>query len=60
MHIYTLYMKSIFRHDCEHITNVVKPFDWTFTTDYSGTLLGKESDVSVSNHEFIRLHVNLL
>jgi len=21
---------------------VIKPFDWTFTTDYKGTLTGKE------------------
>lgn len=29
----------IFRSDCEHINDVVKPFDWTFTTDYKGTLI---------------------
>ncbi|KAK7503274.1 hypothetical protein BaRGS_00005539 [Batillaria attramentaria] len=29
------------RSDCEHIKNVVKPFDWTFTTDYRGTLYGQ-------------------
>ncbi|XP_022089894.1 TIP41-like protein [Acanthaster planci] len=28
------------RSDCEFIKKVVKPFDWTFTTDYKGTLLG--------------------
>lgn len=27
------------RSDCEHINDVVKPFDWTFTTDYKGTLI---------------------
>ncbi|KAL8606783.1 hypothetical protein ACOMHN_049612 [Nucella lapillus] len=26
------------RAECEHIKNVVKPFDWTFTTDYKGSL----------------------
>ncbi|KAH3728632.1 TIP41-like protein [Dreissena polymorpha] len=28
------------RSDCEHINEVVKPFDWTYTTDYKGTLFG--------------------
>lgn len=27
------------RGDCEHINDIIKPFDWTFTTPYSGTLL---------------------
>ncbi|XP_064617649.1 LOW QUALITY PROTEIN: TIP41-like protein [Liolophura sinensis] len=27
------------RADCEHINDVHKPFDWTYTTDYMGTLL---------------------
>lgn len=31
-----------FRADCEHINEVVKPFDWTFTTEYKGTLFGKD------------------
>ncbi|XP_045197404.1 TIP41-like protein [Mercenaria mercenaria] len=30
------------RADCEHINEVVKPFDWTFTTEYKGTLIGKD------------------
>ena len=30
----------ICRSDCEFINKVVKPFDWTYTTDYKGTLLG--------------------
>ncbi|CAL1534867.1 unnamed protein product [Lymnaea stagnalis] len=25
------------RSECQHIKNVVSPFDWTFTTDYRGT-----------------------
>lgn len=29
------------RADCEHINDVVKPFDWTYTTDYKGTLIEK-------------------
>jgi len=28
-----------YRADCEHVDNVVGQFDWTFTTDYCGTLL---------------------
>lgn len=28
------------RDDCEHVKEVVKPFDWTFTTSYKGTFLG--------------------
>lgn len=29
------------RQDSEYIKEVIKPFDWTFTTDYRGTLTGK-------------------
>lgn len=28
-----------FRSDSEHVRDVFKPFDWTFTTHYKGTLL---------------------
>lgn len=28
------------RSDQPHVEHEAKPFDWTFTTDYSGTLLG--------------------
>ncbi|ESO13141.1 hypothetical protein HELRODRAFT_184876 [Helobdella robusta] len=28
------------RADCEHIDKVVTPFDWTYTTDYRGSLVG--------------------
>lgn len=30
------------RSDSEFIKDVVKPFDWTYTTDYKGTVFGKE------------------
>ena len=30
-----------FRCDGEQSTVIVKPFDWTFTTDYKGSLIGK-------------------
>lgn len=33
------------RQDSEYIKEVIKPFDWTFTTDYKGTLTGKEEIV---------------
>lgn len=32
------------RADCEHVDNVVNQFDWTFTTDYCGTLLGHDDN----------------
>ncbi|XP_074660671.1 TIP41-like protein [Tubulanus polymorphus] len=31
------------RSDSEHIHHVVRPFDWTFSTDYTGTLLGSDA-----------------
>lgn len=31
------------RSDCEHIKNVVSPFDWTFTTNYKGTIVQEKS-----------------
>lgn len=36
------------RAGCEYIDKVVHPFDWTFTTDYAGTLLG---DVKVQHSQ---------
>uniref|UniRef100_A0A8C4S564 TIP41-like protein n=1 Tax=Erpetoichthys calabaricus TaxID=27687 RepID=A0A8C4S564_ERPCA len=35
------------RSDCEHSKEVVKRYDWTFTTDYKGTLLGDELKLKV-------------
>lgn len=29
------------RSESEHINEVIKPFDWTFTTDYKGSLIGE-------------------
>lgn len=29
------------RQDSEYIKKVVKPFDWTYSTDYTGTLIGQ-------------------
>ncbi len=31
------------RQDCEFIDKMVHPFDWTFTTPYKGTFIGKSS-----------------
>jgi len=38
-------MCSLDRADCEHIDNVINQFDWTFTTDYCGTLLRNGDNV---------------
>ena len=46
-------MTMLYRSGSEHINEVVKPFDWTFTTDYKGTLLGKnEAQFRVSTVVF--------
>ncbi|XP_016521660.1 TIP41-like protein isoform X5 [Poecilia formosa] len=39
------------RAESEHAQEVLKPFDWTFTTDYRGTLLGEELQIKVTNTE---------
>uniref|UniRef100_T1J0R9 TIP41-like protein n=1 Tax=Strigamia maritima TaxID=126957 RepID=T1J0R9_STRMM len=39
------------RANSEHITDVVKPFDWTFTTNYKGNLIGKNGKLEVSPTE---------
>lgn len=36
------------RADSEHSKEVVRPYDWTYTTDYRGTLLGEASHIKVS------------
>ncbi|GFR81511.1 TIP41-like protein [Elysia marginata] len=35
------------KSDCEHIKNVVAPFDWTFTTNYKGTILQSKANASL-------------
>ncbi|XP_013380103.1 TIP41-like protein isoform X1 [Lingula anatina] len=30
------------RADCEHINHIAKPYDWTYSSNYTGTLLGEE------------------
>ncbi|XP_023198702.1 TIP41-like protein isoform X3 [Xiphophorus maculatus] len=39
------------RAESEHAQEVLRPFDWTFTTDYRGTLLGEELQIKVTNTE---------
>ncbi|XP_052521360.1 LOW QUALITY PROTEIN: TIP41-like protein [Tympanuchus pallidicinctus] len=35
------------RSETEHTKEVVKPYDWTYTTDYKGTLLGDTATLKV-------------
>lgn len=35
------------RAGCEHIKKVVAPFDWTFTTEYKGTILNLKSQATM-------------
>ncbi|XP_035985256.1 TIP41-like protein isoform X3 [Fundulus heteroclitus] len=39
------------RSDSEHTKEVLRPFDWTFTTDYRGTLFGDQLHIKVTNTE---------
>lgn len=41
-----------FRANGEQCTNIVKPFDWTFTTSYTGTLIEK-GDVKFKVHAML-------
>uniref|UniRef100_A0A3Q3EK63 TIP41-like protein n=1 Tax=Labrus bergylta TaxID=56723 RepID=A0A3Q3EK63_9LABR len=36
------------RADSEHSKEVVRPYDWTYTTDYRGTLIGEDMQMEVS------------
>uniref|UniRef100_UPI0037E8DA60 TIP41-like protein isoform X2 n=1 Tax=Semicossyphus pulcher TaxID=241346 RepID=UPI0037E8DA60 len=36
------------RADSEHSTEVVRPYDWTYTTDYRGTLIGDAMQMEVT------------
>lgn len=38
---------SCLRTEGEHSKEVVKPYDWTYTTDYKGTLLGESLKLKV-------------
>ncbi|GAB1599075.1 TIP41-like protein [Argonauta hians] len=35
------------RSDCEYIKQVLKPFDWTFTTDYKGSLFSNTTNSTI-------------
>lgn len=37
----------LYRADSEHSKEVVKRYDWTYTTDYRGTLLGEHMQIKV-------------
>ncbi|ELT97899.1 hypothetical protein CAPTEDRAFT_149664 [Capitella teleta] len=39
------------RAESEHISRILKPFDWTFTTDYKGTLLSQNDAVQFEIQE---------
>ncbi|TWW74317.1 TIP41-like protein [Takifugu flavidus] len=36
------------RMDSEHSKEVLKPYDWTYTTDYRGTLIGEDMQIQVT------------
>lgn len=36
------------RADSEHSKEVVRPYDWTYTTDYRGTLIGEGMQIKVT------------
>ncbi|XP_030601612.1 TIP41-like protein [Archocentrus centrarchus] len=36
------------RADAEHSKDVIRPYDWTYTTDYRGTLTGEGMQIKVS------------
>lgn len=40
------------RTDCEFSKRILKPFDWTFCTDYHGTLLPEDSESEHSDERF--------
>jgi len=39
-----IWLGEYFRSDCEYIKDVIKPFDWTYTTDYKGTVFGTDGN----------------
>lgn len=41
------------RRDCEFINTIVRPFDWTFTTDYVGSL-----KYSVGSRQYVQLSLD--
>uniref|UniRef100_A0A8C6S6R2 TIP41-like protein n=1 Tax=Neogobius melanostomus TaxID=47308 RepID=A0A8C6S6R2_9GOBI len=43
------------RADSEHSQEVVRPYDWTYTTDYKGTLIGDGERMKVPTDERIDL-----
>uniref|UniRef100_A0A2C9LMD1 TIP41-like protein n=1 Tax=Biomphalaria glabrata TaxID=6526 RepID=A0A2C9LMD1_BIOGL len=49
------------RSNCQHIKNVVAPFDWTFTTDYKGTIFEEQPGILRGNciHSYTGSQVNM-
>lgn len=47
----------LFSANCEYIKQVLKPFDWTFTTDYKGTVFAKDEQhtINVSTYSILVL-----
>lgn len=43
------FLWCLFRADSEHSKEVVRPYDWTYTTDYRGTLIGEGLQMQVSH-----------
>lgn len=35
--------------DSEHSKEVLKPYDWTYTTDYRGSLIGEDMQIQVGH-----------
>ncbi|XP_005090053.1 TIP41-like protein [Aplysia californica] len=48
------------RSDCEHIKNVVSPFDWTYTTDYKGTIVQEKTGTLTVSPTLDRIDVEKL
>lgn len=44
-----VYSFPLLRTEAEHTKEVVKPYDWTYTTDYKGTLLGDAVKLKVTS-----------
>jgi type 2A phosphatase activator TIP41 len=48
------------RSDCEFIDKLIHPFDWTFTTNYKGTLIGNEEMKLISKDTKERINIEKL
>lgn len=48
------------RSDCEFIDKLIHPFDWTFTTNYRGTLLEIDGRKLITNNSNERINIEKL